>query len=464
MKRWYSWSLQRRVLVTSGVLVTVMIVIGVAAFGVALDRILFSASLDAARAKAEQVSQLVSSGESPATEVVADVPVQGSIVQVLDRSGRVVASSERRLDQRAVTNLRPATGQVDVAQAADLPGEVGEPHAMVVQGVADPSGAEYVVVVASPLNIETDTVQTATVLLAVGSAALLVLLLVLIRRVLQQALAPVERIRAQVSQISQVRGRGTLTVPPTGDEIARLAETMNDMLTRLERADASTRRFVSDASHELRSPLATIRAAVEVSARDAGLQEERDLVIHGEALRMQGLVDDLLTLAKADDGAPLVKEDVDLDDIVDGEARRVRATGVEVEATIAAARVQGDPVRLEQMVRNLVDNAVRHTTGAVALSVGTEGDEVVVRVDNDGPPIPEADRDSVFERFTRLQESRQRDTGGSGLGLAIVRTVAVAHGGSAIATQTPMGSCRFEIRLPVDGGGPSVDGHGDVVG
>jgi signal transduction histidine kinase len=254
-----------------------------------------------------------------------------------------------------------------------------------------------------------------------------------------------------VSQISQVRGRGSIDVPPTGDEIARLAETMNDMLIRVERADASTRRFVSDASHELRSPLATIRAAVEVSGGGRP-QDGRDVVILGEALRMQGLVDDLLTLAKADDGAPLAREDVDLDDIVDGEARRVRATGVGVEADIRAARVQGDPVRLEQMVRNVVDNAVRHTTGAVALSVGTEGDEVVVRVDNDGPPIPEAERDSVFERFTRLQESRHRDTGGSGLGLAIVRTVALAHGGTAVATQTPDGNCRFEIRLPAGDG------------
>src|SRR5690349_24269410 len=121
-------------------------------------------------------------------------------------------------------------------------------------------------------------------LLAVVAVGLLFLLLFLVRRVLQQALAPVERIRAQVSQISQVRGRGTIDVPPTGDEIARLAETMNDMLTRLERADSSTRRFVSDASHELRSPLATIRTAVEVSGGGRP-QDARDTVIHGEALR-----------------------------------------------------------------------------------------------------------------------------------------------------------------------------------
>lgn len=454
MKPLSSWSLQRRVLVTSGVVVTAMIVFGVAAFAVALDRILYSASLDSARTQAAQISELVAGGEAPPDSALREVPVKGALLQVLTRDGRVVAASEPRLESAPITGVRPAPEQVDVAQATTIPGEVGEPHAIVAQGVADPTGQQYVVVVGLPLNLETDTVQTATLLLAVGAAALLVLFLFLIRRVMRQALAPVERIRSQVSQISQVRGGGAVDVPPTQDEIAHLAETMNDMLGRLERADASTRRFVSDASHELRSPLATIRAAVEVAGRDGTPHDELDAVILGEALRMQGLVDDLLTLAKADDGAPMSREDVDLDDVVDSEARRVRVTGVAVTAEIGAARVVGDPVRLEQLVRNLVDNAVRHTTGGVSLSVHTEGAQIVLRVDNDGPPIPQGQRQSVFERFTRLEESRQRDTGGSGLGLAIVRTVAEAHGGTAVATETPTGSCRFEVWLPSGGSGP----------
>jgi signal transduction histidine kinase len=285
------------------------------------------------------------------------------------------------------------------------------------------------------------------VLLAVGAVLMLVLLLVLVRRAVRQALQPVEGIRSEVARISQVRGGGAVTVPPTGDEIARLARTMNEMLARLEKSDAATRRFVSDASHELRSPLATIRAAVEVSTQD-GFDDDRDAVIRSETLRLQSLVDDLLTLAKADDGAPLAREEVDVDDIVAQEVRRVRATGVPVEASIMAARVLGDRARIEQMVRNVVDNAVRHTTGRVGLSVDTEGDDVVVRVDNDGPPVPVADRETVFDRFARLEDSRRRESGGSGLGLAIVRTVARAHGGNAVATETSDGRCRFELRLP----------------
>jgi signal transduction histidine kinase len=165
---------------------------------------------------------------------------------------------------------------------------------------------------------------------------------------------------------------------------------------------------------------------------------------------MQRLVEDLLTLAKADDGAPIASTEVDIDDIVDAEVKRLRTTGAQpVRASIQAARVMGDRGRLEQMVRNLVDNATRHSTGEVALTVHTVDEEVLLWVDNDGEPVPANEREAVFERFARLERSRQRDSGGSGLGLAIVRTIASAHGGQVIATETPSGTSRFEVRLPV---------------
>ena len=242
-------------------------------------------------------------------------------------------------------------------------------------------------------------------------------------------------------------------MPPSGDEIARLAETMNLMLRRLEDADASSRRFVSDASHELRSPLATIRAVMEVdspSGAGAGDESERDALVMAEVLRMQQLVGDLLTLAKADDGGvTTIHEDVDVDDLVDAEVRRLRMTGrLTISATIEPARVVGDRARLAQAVRNLVDNAARHARSSVHLSVRTEGDDVVLVVDNDGPLIPPEDRELVFERFSRLEDSRDRDAGGSGLGLAIVQTFVAAHAGTVTAQESPTGLCRFEVRLP----------------
>src|SRR6476661_1104486 len=452
VNRWRSWSLQRRVLVVAAAVATGVLVLGLTAFGLTLDRILYSSAQEAARVQAAEIAGVVAHGEAPAPTALAQIPGQGSILQIVERRGGVVASSE--VAQRApITRLRPAPGRVALDQVTGIPGETGEPFAIVAQGVRDPAGAQFVVVVGAPLDVATSTVRTATGLLAVVATAMLVLLLFLIWRILRQALQPVERIRSEVARITQVRGRGHLTVPPSGAEIARLAETMNLMLDRLEQADATTRRFVSDASHELRSPLATIIAAIDVANRATTPDPARDEVIASEALRMQRLVDDLLTLAKADDGLPLSLQEVDVDDLVDVEVRRLRAT-VEfpVTASIAAARVTGDPARLGQAIRNLVDNAGRHTTGGVYLGVGVEGSQVVVTVDNDGPPIPEAERQRVFDRFSRLEEARDRDRGGSGLGLAIVRTMVQAHGGSVQAGVSPTGQCRFEIRLPRDPG------------
>jgi signal transduction histidine kinase len=246
-------------------------------------------------------------------------------------------------------------------------------------------------------------------------------------------------------------------------------------LTTQRRLEAVRRDFVANVSHELKTPLTVVGGFAETLLDDDVNDEQRrhfaDAIVIN-ARRMQRIVDDLLDLSRIESGGwrpnPGV---VDLRtaapeamEVAQGVAER-KGVVLALDVRDDARAVWADSTAIRQVIVNLVDNAVRHTTGAVALSVGPDGDEVVVRVDNDGPPIPEADRDSVFERFTRLQESRQRDTGGSGLGLAIVRTVAVAHGGSAIATQTPSGSCRFEVRLPADEGGGSVaDRGGSAVG
>jgi signal transduction histidine kinase len=449
MKRWERWSLHRRVLTLAVAAVTVAIVMGIAAYAITLDRILYSAAQDAARLQADDLVATITSGQRTPDRAVQELPSQGSLVQLVDANHQVVSTSDPAGND-PLTGLSPAPGHILTDQVAGLPGEVGEPYAIVAQGVRDRTGTPYVVVVAAPLRVETKSVRAATLLLGVGALLLLLLLVALIGRIMGRALEPVERIRSEVDRITQVRGRGQITVPPSGDEISKLAQTMNQMLGRLDQADATTRRFVSDASHELRSPLATIRAAIEVSsAHRVGPDDERDELIRSEVLRMQRLVDDLLTLARADDGIPMTSEEVDVDDIVDAEVRRLRATtNTRVRASIEAARVVGDRARLEQVVRNLVDNAARHTVGEITLSVSTQGSWVVLCVDNEGEPIPVDQRDAVFERFTRLQESRERDTGGSGLGLAICRTLVSAHGGQVVATQTPTGNCRFEGRLP----------------
>jgi signal transduction histidine kinase len=264
-----------------------------------------------------------------------------------------------------------------------------------------------------------------------------------------------EAIRVQVAAIGPDALDQRVPVPVSGDEVTRLARTMNGMLDRLERSADQQRRLVADASHELRSPLARMRAELEV---DLAHPDGADLVAtHHSALDevvgLQHLVDDLLDVARperADGGAgPL--EPVDLDDVVLRAARRVRAAGrVSLDTIgVGAAQVVGDASRLDRMVANLLDNAVRHATTAVSVGLRDDGAIALLVVDDDGPGVPPADRLRAFEAFTRLDEARTPGTGGAGLGLAIVREIAVAHGGSVVIDDRPGGGARVVVTLPM---------------
>jgi signal transduction histidine kinase len=267
-----------------------------------------------------------------------------------------------------------------------------------------------------------------------------------------RALRPVDRIRSEVDEISHGTLHRRVPVPPTDDEVARLAETMNDMLDRLDEAAARQRRFVSDASHELRSPLATIRTTVDVaSARPDDVDwpsVARTVTTEGE--RLSALIDDLLALARLDEGGAGVTEDVDLDELVLADVARLRAMHHEVgTSAVGAARLRGDRRLLERAVRNLLDNAASHARSRIEVAVRADGEVTLLVVDDDGPGMPPADREQVFERFARLDEGRARNDGGGGLGLALARAVAEHHGGSAIATASPLGGARIELRLGV---------------
>lgn len=444
------WSLRRTVMVLSSLALIAVLATGVLGFVLILTSVLHRTAQDAARTQADEVVTTIASGEASAEVAVREGPGHGSLLQLLDANGTMLAYSDPAAASVPFTDARPAPGEVQEYTRTGVPGEEHDPYVVIARGVRTADG-DRVLVVVSPLNVESAAVRTAAMLLSAGAVLLIVVLLLLIHKVIDQALRPVERIRREVGRIRDTRTAERVTVPATGDEIARLASTMNDMLERLEGSDARVRQFVSDASHELRSPLATVRAAMEIGpGRTAADRIERDTVVLEEVLRMQHLVEDLLTLAKADDqGLPLAPEEVDLDDVVDREVRRLRATSAHpVVARIEAVRVLGDEARLAQVVRNLTDNADRHTGGTITIAVGADGAEAVVTVDNEGPPVPVEQRERIFDRFTRLEDSRARDHGGSGLGLAISRALVAGHRGSLQATETPEGQCRFEVRLP----------------
>ena len=270
-----------------------------------------------------------------------------------------------------------------------------------------------------------------------------------------RALRPVEQIRSEAAAITGSTIHKRVPEPATNDEIGRLARTMNSMLDRLEESSQRQRRFVSDASHELRSPIATIRAQLEVAKRrgaDADWPAVADRILAEDA-RLENAVTDLLDLARAEEGEN-IDAVVDIDEIVLTEADRYQSSEI-VDTTIdthkvSAGRARGNPAQCTRIVRNLLDNACRHAKSQVAVSLTTEQEFVVLIVDDDGPGIPLADRDRVFDRFTRLDEGRSRDAGGMGIGLAMVRTIADRHGGSVTIGDAPLGGARFVVRLPAE--------------
>ena len=314
--------------------------------------------------------------------------------------------------------------------------------------------ATYFVQVAVPIHVQRETVQTVTVFLLAATPLLVAGVGLAVWLLVGRALRSVERIRAAVADIDAQRLAARVEVPPTHDEIAALAETMNVMLDRLQVSHRAQRAFVSDAGHELRSPLATLSTAAELAV-DADESKRTQLLatINLELIRMRGLVENLMILARADaNDLAVVRTEVDLDDLIDNEVHRLHDTsGKRAEAIVEPVRVWADPQRLAQALRNLVDNAERHARTTVRMTLQSEDDQAVIWVDNDGPVIDDADRERIFERFVRLDDSRSRDAGGSGLGLAIARTGLQACGGDVSVVDAPDGWCRFEMRIPISG-------------
>jgi signal transduction histidine kinase len=266
-----------------------------------------------------------------------------------------------------------------------------------------------------------------------------------------RALRPVEAIRVEAESITGSTIHRRVPEPDTGDEVGRLAHTMNAMLDRLESSAQRQRRFVSDASHELRSPLAAIRTTLEVALRNSDRADWPVVAarVLSEDARMEDTVTELLDLARLDEHELDVASlpEVDLDDVVLEAASE--PCRVPVDTTrVSAGRVRGRRDQLARMMRNLLDNACRHADSVVALSLRTEDGVVEVCVDDDGPGIPPEKRETVFERFTRLDEGRARDAGGMGIGLAIVKGVVEQHGGTVVVDDAPLGGARLTLRLP----------------
>jgi signal transduction histidine kinase len=421
--------------------VGVVLLVGAVTLVWGLHTVLVGEARAAAAARAAEVARVVGSGGDAGAEVAGDDDVA---VAVFGPVGRIRTTAERPADRDALPRLAPGESRV-----VHLPSDDSS-----FLAAASSAGAGRTVVLARSLDTVQEPIRALTVLLAVGVPALLLVLGAVTWRAVGRALVPVDEIRAEVDAITASQLHRRVPRRAADDEVGRLADTMNRMLDRLERSRARERRFVADASHELRSPIAAIRQHAEVALARPELGAGLAGVAHAESLRMQDLVDDLLLLARADEGTLAVRrEPVDLDDLVLEEAKRLRAQGGPAVDTrgVSAARVDGDPRALRRVLRNLGDNAARHALGRVALAVSGLDGWAELHVDDDGSGIPASDRAVVFERFVRLDGARARTDGGAGLGLAIVAEVVTAHGGTTAVDVSPLGGARLTVRLPLAG-------------
>ncbi|MDH6284396.1 sensor histidine kinase [Prescottella agglutinans] len=446
------WNVRARSAVAAALVVIFCLVLAGGAMVFVLYRALGQSARDAADARAQQIAtQLQNASPTSLDPGLLATDDQVGVIQVLGSDRSIVVESAGAAQSPLAAPL-PEPGEVkSVGRVKDRQGG----DYWIVAHSAGPTAAPWTVLVGADREPVERVVATVALLLAAGGPIVVALVALATYRLVGAALEPVEQIRTRVSSISSGKLDERVPVPGTHDEIARLAETMNDMLARLEHGSVTQRRFVSDASHELRSPLATITAALELAHSKPELIDTAlvDDTLLPEARRMRDLLEDLLTLARADEqGLTATATDVDLDDILFAEAARCRALpGISVRTQIAPTRVHGDPRQLARMVRNLVDNAVRHAHNEIRLECRSHEGSAVITVQDDGPGVPEAQRARIFERFVRLDSPRTRDGGGTGLGLAIVAEIVAVHHGTVAVTEPDGGGARFVVSLPADG-------------
>jgi signal transduction histidine kinase len=450
---------------------TLVVAVALVAAGASVLLSLRSDLIDQAGTQAERTARNVAAdlaAGTPYAELKLDDDEEP--VQVVDDHGTLVAASEdlQRISGTGTGAVKPqapqgSTGSDDDDEdggSALEPGEIAD-EITLTNGSAtlDGESADYrfaalevevrgkgtlTVYAGASLDAEQGAVGTAQTVMLIGFPLLLAVVAAVTWLVTRRALRPVEGIRAEMAAITASEDLARrVPVPDTHDEVARLARTTNETLSALETSVERQRRFVADASHELRSPIASLRTQLEVAAAHPELLDLEGAV--EDTVRLQRLAADLLLLARLDAGERPQGTRFDLGELAVRESRG--RDGVTVEA--ATVEVTGSQGQLERVLGNLLDNAGRHARSAVSVTVRQDGAWAVVEVADDGDGVPMADRERVFERFVRLDEARARDDGGAGLGLAIARDVAVRHGGTLTVRDAPAGGALFELRLPV---------------
>jgi heavy metal sensor kinase len=455
-------STRARLATTVAAVFLVVAAVASAALWLAVERAQYS-TIDASLSG--QVSALIASLQDTnghisfdATDPLAGQTQNGIAVAALlvDAHGNRIDSSGGAPPPSAIASVTSAvlSGNSTVTRTVGIG---GLSQRIVAQPIDTGSGTGVLAVMRPVNELETTMLQLA-VALGVVLLVLTAVVWLLSHRLTGRTLQPVRTIAATARDITEhdLHRRVDLDLP--ADEFGELAATFNAMLARLEDAFATLQQFTADAAHELRAPLAVLRAELEVSLakqRTAAEHVATERIALAEIERLARIADQLLTLTRADAGALVPDlQPVDLGDLVDETVERWRPLAAEKRVTLSAevrdeGSTQGDPSLLRRVLDNLLDNAVRHTpqSGTVAVRLALDGGRWRIEVSDTGPGVPEALRDTLFERFTRGDEARGRDTGGAGLGLALCHAIVELHGGSIALADTGPGAT-FVVTLP----------------
>ncbi|GAA3415456.1 sensor histidine kinase [Streptosporangium vulgare] len=455
---WRRKSLRFRLTAVASAVLAVALVVSAYVMIAVLGNALLATIDESIYQRARDTVSLADAGRLPDEMTSPD----GTLLQVIDGTGRIThttTGTDRLVPLLGAGDRAAAVGR---GEARFLDGKpYGIPHMLRVRVLSADRG--QTVIAARPFSEVQTSVSTAGHVLIVGTPLLLILLAGASWVIIGGTLRPIAALRRGADEITDTARSRRLPVPEARDEVHSLATTLNAMLARLEKAGVRQRALVSDAAHELRSPLASIRLQLEVALGHPEGQDWRETAegVLEDTMRLSRLAEDLLSLARLDErgGTPARGEPVELDQLVAqtveryGEAVTVRIAGDPGDETGRSPeggpiRVTGDALDLSRVLVNLVDNALRHTSAPVVVELWAEGADAVLTVTDDGPGIPEADREWVFDRFTRLDSARSRDEGGAGLGLAIVRETVHAHGG-AVHLEDASPGLRAVVRLPL---------------
>ncbi len=430
--------------VTVGVALTIGALLLVAMLRGRLD----NAATTAATLRARDVTALAEAGALP--RQLALPGEETAFVQVIDQAGSVIASTENITGEPAISTARPA-GVNALKLTIPIPPLDERPMRVMVMN-AETTAGTLTVYAGENLDDAHDTTTAIVTVLAVGLPMLLLVVAAVTWWAVGRTLRPVRNITSTMADITTSDLHRRVGVPSARDEIRQLATTVNATLARLDKSIEQQRQFVADASHELRGPLAALRADLEISIthpeRTNWQNVARDTL--GDVERLQDLTDDLLVLARIDSELPRPHGPVELSVIVVDALQALRRQDIQVTTLglDTAAVTDGDDFQLRRMVRNLIRNAEEHATSHVIITLQTTPGIVRLTVADDGPGIPPGDRHQIFERFVRLDTARTRDSGGTGLGLAIVDDVVTNHLGTITVTDTDPHGATFTVDLP----------------